>query len=110
MDYQTAYQVIFKEVQLHSAHNSFLKLLSQGQAPIPGQVTNILLALKMIGKHVATETEVGRSLAYAVHVLAIDSRRYYDRAVQKGHRWPPLLSEDLDRIGEAVKDILRPVD
>jgi hypothetical protein len=82
-----------------------LRRLSAGQPPIPGQVTTILLALKVVFEDLRQEPTLDRTLAVALYQLAVDSRRAYDQGRSQGVVWPPLLDEDLQRIALAVRSI-----
>lgn len=105
MDYKTAYQYLSSQSSL-SDRRSFLALLEQQEAPIPGQVTNILLMLKAIYQHVQGLDSIDRSLAQILFRLAYDSRQYYEAGKRDGMTWPPLLNEDLGRIAQGVNNIL----
>ncbi|AFY38289.1 hypothetical protein Lepto7376_1979 [[Leptolyngbya] sp. PCC 7376] len=105
MDYKTAYQYLSSQSSL-SDRRSFLALLEQRQAPIPGQVTNILLTLKAIYQHVEGLDSIDRGLAQMLFRLAYDSRQYYEAGKREGANWPPLLNEDLSRIAQGVNNIL----
>ncbi|MGB2926835.1 MAG: Dethiobiotin synthetase [Limnothrix sp.] len=104
MDYKTAYQFLSSQSSL-SDRRSFLALLKDGQPPIPGQVTNILLTLKSVFQHLQGLDSIDRHLAQTLYRLAYDSRQYYNAAKQSGTTWPPLLNEDLGRIAKAVQNI-----
>lgn len=104
MDYKTAYQFLSTQSSL-SDRRSFLSLLQQGQAPIPGQVTNILLTLKVTFQHIERLDSMDRHLAQILFRLAYDSRQYYDLGKRQGITWPPLLNEDLERIAQSVQNI-----
>lgn len=106
MDYQTARQILFQQVRDSNADtDSFLSRLRQGKPPIPGQVTNILLALKLVNDSLARESVIERGLSYVLYILAYDSRRYFEAGKQQGVMWTPLLNEDLERIAVAVEKI-----
>ncbi|MDA0672512.1 MAG: Dethiobiotin synthetase [Cyanobacteria bacterium] len=107
MDFQTARQSILNQtVNLQPDQQPFIHCLRQGQPPIPGQVTTLLLALRVVGEALRQEPTLDRTLAHAFFVLTYESRNLYQRHHQAGHEWPPLLDEDLDRIAKAVRDIL----
>lgn len=85
--------------------DALLARLRQGQPPIPGQVTSILLALKVVFEATKEVPAIERELAAALHLLSTDSRRQFDRGQRSGVEWPPLLDEDLQRIANAVNSI-----
>lgn len=106
MDYKTARGfLIHQGTTADSSSDAFLVRLAQGQAPIPGQVTNILLALKIVFEALRGSPSLDRELSYALYLLSYESRRYYEAGRQAGVVWPPLLDEDLKRISRAVKSI-----
>jgi hypothetical protein len=85
--------------------DALLTRLMQGQPPIPGQVTSILLALKVVFESLRESPEFERDLACALHLLASDSRQEFENGQRVGVDWPPLLDEDLSRIAAAVRSI-----
>lgn len=104
MDYKTAYQYLSSQSSLGD-RKAFLALLQQGQPPIPGQVTNILLTLKVIFQHLEGLDAIDRRLAHMLYRLAHDSRQYYEAGKRQNITWPPLLNEDLTRIAQGVESI-----
>lgn len=85
--------------------DALLTRLKQGQPPIPGQITSILLALKVVFESLRESSEFERELACSLHLLASDSRQEFENGQQLGVDWPPLLDEDLTRIALAVRSI-----
>lgn len=109
MDYQAAYSFIDSQGrEYQSTPESFLSRLQQGKPPIPGQVTNILVALKMVFEDLraAGVESIDRQVATSIYLVAFESRRAFILGQRAGVIWPPLLDEDIDRIGLAVKSIL----
>jgi hypothetical protein len=92
-------------IATEQAPDALLTHLKQGIPPVPGQVTSILLALKVVFEALRHETELERKFACALYLLASESRRSFDRGRNAGVAWPPLLDEDLSRIAAAVKSI-----
>ena len=110
MDYKTACDFLITQgMATESQADALLSRLSQGMPPVPGQVTAILLGLKVVFDALKTRTELDRPLAGALHQLAFESRRHFEAGVQAGTLWPPLLDEDLDRIAKAVHSIFTDV-
>ncbi|MEC4991347.1 MAG: Dethiobiotin synthetase [Oscillatoria sp. PMC 1068.18] len=106
MDYETARKIILTQVATPEKNtNSFLARLERGQLPIPGQVTNILLALKILFENLRDAQDLDRELIYTLYVLAEDSREKFDKGEKAGIEWSPLLKEDIKRIKRAVKSI-----
>jgi hypothetical protein len=106
MDYKTARNFLINH-SLPSNQNidGFLLRLQQGKAPIPGQVTNILLSLKIIFESLHNVETLDRKLVYALYQLSTESRQAFILGIRKGINWPPLLDEDINRINQAVKSI-----
>lgn len=106
MDYKTAHSFLINQGTISEENNdTFLMRLKQGNAPIPGQVTSILLALKVVFEGLRTATTLERELVYSLYLLSFGSRQYFEAGLKAGIDWPPLLNEDLKRISRAVKSI-----
>ncbi len=106
MDYKTARTFLITQATASDQNaNSFLVHLQQGKLPVPGQVTNILLALKMVFEGLRGATSLDRELIYSLYVLSSESRQHFEEGRRLGVSWPPLLDEDLKRISRAVKSI-----
>ena len=109
MDYATAHQFLLAQgTEFEQIPDSFLSRLRQGQPPIPGQVTSMLLALKVTFEALKSTRQLDREFVYALYMLAHDSRYQYDQGLRRGVVWPP-LDEDLDRIAKAVRSIFADV-
>ena len=111
MDYPTARQFLIDQgTALLSQRNpdAFLMLLKRQQQPIPGQMTSILLALKVVFEELQRQEYpdyIDRHLAYAIYLLAIESQQLFARGQQAGVQWTPLLKEDIHRIDLAARSI-----
>ena len=106
VDYQTARNLLITQGLDADQHpDALLTHIAQMSPPIPGQVTSILLALKVVFEALRDVTELDRELAYSLYILASESRQYFSVGQQKGIEWPPLLDEDLARIASGVKSI-----
>ncbi|HEY9750682.1 MAG TPA: Dethiobiotin synthetase [Allocoleopsis sp.] len=106
MDYETARSFLINQTRLTPANpDAFLSRLKQGQPPVPGQVTSILLALKVVFEALRAAPSLDRELIYTLHILALESRHQYESQRKAGVVWPPLLDEDITRIATAVKNI-----
>lgn len=106
MDYQTARNFLLTQGSpTDSNSDTFLSRLQQGKPPIPGQVTNILLALKMVYEGLQGSSTLDRDLVYALHLLAFESRQSYEAGRKSGVEWTPILDEDIKRISRTVKSI-----
>jgi len=108
VDYQTAHNLLISQgLDAAQQPDSLLACLHQGKPPIPGQVTTLLLALKVVFEALREATQLDRELAYSLLILSTQSRQQFDRGVQSGVEWPPLLDEDLERIAAAVRSIFK---
>jgi hypothetical protein len=108
MNYKTARKFLIDQgTALLSQKNpdAFLMLLRQGKRPIPGQMTSLLLALKNTFDALQESPSLDRELIYALHRLAMDSRRAFEDGRRQGVAWPPLLAEDLERLERAVQSV-----
>lgn len=106
MDYKTACSFLIQQGTTFDPNSdTFLMRLKQGKAPIPGQVTSILLALKIIFEALRTASTLDRELVYSLYLLSFESRHHFEAGLNAGIDWPPLLHEDLKRISRAVKSI-----
>lgn len=109
MDFDTACQFLVQQTvapKEAQAEDTFLARLKQGQPPIPGQVTSMLLALKAVYDGLHHEPMLSRELVQALFSLSYESRQLFDHGQRQGVEWPPLLDDDLKRIAIAVKSIL----
>lgn len=106
MDYHTAHDLLVQQGMVTEDNpDALLTRLKQGRPPVPGQVTSILLALKVVFEALRGAAAIDRTLAYALYLLAEESRQQFERGRLVGVAWPPLLDEDLGRIAAAVKSI-----
>ncbi len=106
VDYQTARNLLITQGLDADRHpDTLLTHLKQLSPPIPGQVTSILLALKVVFEALRDVTELDRELAYSLYILASESRQHFSAGKRKEIEWPPLLDEDLTRIASGVKSI-----
>jgi hypothetical protein len=106
MDYKTACSFLINQgTPSDDITDAFLVRLKQGKAPVPGQVTNILLALKIVFEGLRSSSTLDRDLVYSLYLLSYESRHHYEAGLQAGINWPPLLDEDLKRIARVVKSI-----
>ncbi|HEY9625047.1 MAG TPA: Dethiobiotin synthetase [Crinalium sp.] len=106
MDYETARQFLINQGKPTATDpNALLIRLKQGQPPVPGQVTSILLALKIVFEALRETDRLERELVSSLYQLAIEGRQQFERGQVNGIHWPPLLDDDLRRIAIAVKSI-----
>lgn len=106
MDFKTACDLIAQQtLPEFETQDTFLGRLRQGLPPVPGEVTALLLALKVIQGNLQGVTELDRTLAQSLFLVAYESRNLYE--VERANRadWPPMLDEDLERIAIAAYTI-----
>jgi hypothetical protein len=108
MDFETARQFLFRQTiqPQEDREDSFYNRLRQGQPPVPGQVTSLLLALKVLSEGLHNEPALDKEMVQALFILAYESRQLYESGQKSGVIWPPLLDDDLKRIAAAVKGII----
>lgn len=108
MDFDTAREFVLRQTtQLDpNRTDAFIVHLRQGKPPVPGQVTSLLLALKVLFEGLRQEPTLDRTLVAALLILAYESRQLFDAGVVAGVAWPPLLNDDLVRIAKAVTSIV----
>lgn len=106
MDFETARRfLVAQTIEPISGQTPFIDCLRRGQAPVPGQVTSILLALKTLAQSLQGEPNIEKSLGYVLFVLTYESRQLYEQGLKNNVDWPPLLDDDLTRIATAVRAI-----
>lgn len=108
MDFETARQFVLRQTldTNDEVPDRFMLRLRQGHPPVPGQVTSLLLALKVLFEGLKDEPSLERSLVQALFALAYESRQLYQAGEQAGVTWPPMLDDDLVRIAKAVQSII----
>lgn len=108
MDFNTARQFLIDQgtaLETEINPDAFLMRLKQGQPPIPGHVTNILLALKISFDALKQDPLLDREFVLALYLLSMESLTSFEAGRRAGVTWPPLLKEDINRIAIAVKNI-----
>ena len=106
MDIKTARHVVMTQADL-TVSDSFLTRLKQYQPPVPGQMTSLLLALKTITVELNAAKQLERTLVYALHQLAYESRQFYEQGKRARVEWPPLLDADIERMAIAIAQIFK---
>ncbi|MGD1896122.1 MAG: Dethiobiotin synthetase [Phormidesmis sp.] len=103
MDFQSAHQeLVSQTLPQYETNAAFLERLRQGHPPLPGQVTSLLLALKVIHSGLRGDTALNRELAHALFLVAYESRNLFESGRAAGGSWPPLLDQDLERLAIAA--------
>lgn len=108
MDFDTARQFVLRQTldASNATADTFIDCLRQGKPPVPGQVTSMLLALKVLFEGLKDEPTLDRPLVQALFTLAQESRQLFDQGQKAGIPWPPLLDDDLTRITKAAQSIV----
>lgn len=106
MNYDTARKVLIDQTLIKEDNpDALLIRMQQGKPPIPGQITSILLALKVVFEGLKEATTLDRELCYALFLLTIKTQYTFAAGRKAGVDWPPLLKEDLLRIGTSCESI-----
>lgn len=108
MDFDTAYQFLLRQTLTtgEAVPDTFIACLRQGKPPIPGQVTSLLLALKVIYQALKDAPALERPLVQALFTLTYEGRQCYSQGLRRGIDWPPLLDDDLTRLAQAAQAII----
>ena len=106
MNYETAHQFLLNQT-IASENNSdaLLTRMRQGKPPIPGQITSVLLALKVVFEALKDSKTLERELTYALYLLTVKAQQLFAAGLKAGVDWPPMLKEDLLRIANATESI-----
>ncbi|BAY28261.1 hypothetical protein NIES2107_00850 [Nostoc carneum NIES-2107] len=106
MNYETARKILIDQtITTEDNPDSLLMRMQQGKPPVPGQITSILLALKVVFESLKEASSLDRELAYALFQLSIKPSQLFLGGRKVGIDWPPLLKEDLLRIALAAESI-----
>ncbi|XDE60704.1 Dethiobiotin synthetase [Arthrospira platensis BEA 1257B] len=108
MDYKTARSFLIDQgmaLEIQNNPDAFLIRLKEGKPPVPGQVTSILLAIKLVYDSLKETDNFDRPLVLALYQLAMESHQQLILKSKQGVELPPLLQEDLNRISLGVKSI-----
>jgi hypothetical protein len=106
VDYETARRLLIDQSnETQASSDTFLAKLQQGKPPVPGQVTALLLALKVVFEALKGERVLDRELSLALYLISSEGRRLFEAGLKKSADCPPLLNEDLTRIAAAAKSI-----
>jgi hypothetical protein len=106
MNYETARKFLIDQTITKEEHpDALLMRLKQGKPPVPGQITSLLLALKVVFASLEDATTLDRELTYALYQLSMKTQQLFAAGVKAGVDWPPLLKEDLVRIAIATESI-----
>ncbi|WP_228025301.1 Dethiobiotin synthetase [cf. Phormidesmis sp. LEGE 11477] len=89
----------------HETRDTFLGRLRRGHPPVPGQVTTLLIALKLIHSELHSAEQLDRALAQSLFLVAYEGRNLFESARAAGADLPPLLDDDLARIAIAAYKI-----
>ncbi|MBN4001751.1 Dethiobiotin synthetase [Nostoc sp. LPT] len=106
MNYETARKLLIDQtITTEENADALLMRMKQGKPPIPGQITSILLALKVVFEALKDAKSLDRELALALYQLSIKAQQLFGAGRKAGVDWPPLLKEDLLRISLAAESI-----
>ncbi|MBD2773740.1 Dethiobiotin synthetase [Iningainema tapete] len=106
MNYETACKYLIAQSKTTEENSDVLLLrLTQGKPPVPGQITSILLALKVVFEELKDANTIDKELAYALYLLSMRTQQLFAAGYKAGVDWPPLLKEDLLRIAIATEGV-----
>ncbi|MBW4642460.1 MAG: Dethiobiotin synthetase [Goleter apudmare HA4340-LM2] len=106
MNYETARKILIDQTTITENNpEALLTRMQQGKPPVPGQITSILLALKVVFEALKEASTLDRELAFALYQLSIKAQQLFAVGRKAGVEWPPLLKEDLLRISLATESI-----
>ncbi|WP_392533409.1 Dethiobiotin synthetase [Nostoc sp. C117] len=106
MNYETARKLLIDQtITTQDYPDALLERMKHGKPPVPGQITSILLALKVVFEALKDAPTLDRELALALYQLGIKAQQLFAAGRKVGIDWPPLLKEDLLRISLAAESI-----
>jgi hypothetical protein len=106
MNYETARKLLLNQtVTTDDNSDALLMRMKLGKPPVPGQITSILLALKVVFEAMKDAPHLDRELAFALYQLGVKPQQIFVAGRKAGVDWPPLLKEDLLRISLATESI-----
>ncbi|BAY19236.1 hypothetical protein NIES2109_49470 [Nostoc sp. HK-01] len=106
MNYDTARKLLVSQtITTEENPDALLMRMKQGKPPVPGQITSILLALKVVFEALKDAPNLDRELTFALYQLGVKTQHLYVAGRKAGVDWPPLLKEDLIRISLATESI-----
>ena len=105
MNYEIARKLLIDQTKIDAQSNSLLNRLQQGKPPVPGQITSILLALKVVFEALKDAQDIDKELALSLYKLGIRGLQLFATGRKAGVDWPPLLQEDLQRISLGSESI-----
>jgi hypothetical protein len=105
MNYETARKFLIDQTKDQENPDALLNHLKQGKPPVPGQITSVLLSLKVLFEAIKEAPSLDRELAFALYQLGVKPQQLFVAGRKLGIDWPPLLKEDLLRISLAAESI-----
>ena len=105
MNYEIARKLLIDQTANEENPDALLNRLKQGKPPVPGQITSVLLALKVVFEALKDAHSLDKELALALYKLGIRALQLFATGSKSGVEWPPLLKEDLQRISRSAESI-----
>lgn len=106
MNYETARKLLIAQtLTTEETPDALLMRMKLGKPPVPGQITSILLALKVVFESMKDAPDIDRELAFALYQLGVKAQQIFVAGRKAGVDWPPLFKEDLLRISLATESI-----
>jgi hypothetical protein len=106
MNYETAHKLLITQTLTTKDNpDALLVRMEQGKPPVPGQITSILLALKVAFEVLKEAPSLDHEIVFALYQLGVKAQQIFVAGRKAGVDWPPLLKEDLLRISLATESI-----
>jgi hypothetical protein len=105
MNYEIARKLLIDQTKNDAHSDALLNRLKQGKPPVPGQITSILLALKVVFESLKDTNNLDKELALSLYKLGIRGLQLFAAGRKAGVDWPPLLQDDLQRISLGAESI-----
>lgn len=78
MNYDTARKLLVSQtITTEETPDALLMRMKQGKPPVPGQITSILLALKVVFEALKDAPSLDRELIFALYQLGIKTQQLY---------------------------------
>ena len=106
MNYETAHQFLLNQtVASEQNSDALLTRMRQGKPPIPGQITSILLSLKVVFEALKDSKTLERELSYALYLLTVKAQQLFVAGLKSGVDMPPIIKKELLIIANATESI-----
>ena len=80
MNYEIASKLLIDQTKNDANPDALLNRLQQGKPPVPGQITSILLALKVVFETLKDSATIDKELALSLYKLGIKGLQLLDNS------------------------------